>query len=163
MRFDVLASTGSANHSTGSANQGLRRAQPTRRFGALLAAAALAATLAGCAAGGGTATPSASPPASSGASVLPPVIVDLGAVDGTEVEVPVGGTVDLVGDDEHFLAWTAELSDPEVAEFVPGKDDGSAQFNPGLTALAEGDTEVTLTNDESGEKLEFTLVVVPAS
>lgn len=95
--------------------------------------------------------------------MLPPVIVDLGAVDGTEVEVPVGGTVDLVGDDEHFTAWSAELSDPEIAEFVPGKDDGSAQFNPGLTALAEGDTEVTLTNDESGEKVEFTLEVVPAS
>ncbi|GAA2466310.1 hypothetical protein [Agromyces soli] len=132
------------------------------RFTSLLAAAALAAALGGCAAGG-TDSPSASPGASDGASVLPPVIVDLGAVDGTTVEVPVGGTVDLVGDDEHFLAWTAELSDPEVAEFVPGKDDGSAQFNPGLTALAEGDTEVTLSNDESGDKVEFTVEVVPAS
>ncbi|MCM3658349.1 hypothetical protein M3147_13925 [Agromyces mediolanus] len=139
----------------------LRRAQRTRRFAALLAAAALAAALSGCAAGS-TEAPSQSPTASDGASVLPPVIVDLGAVDGTTVEVPVGGTVDLVGDDEHFLAWTAELSDPEVAEFVPGADDGSAQFNPGLTALAEGDTEVALTNDESGQQVEFTVEVVPA-
>ncbi|MFD4422368.1 hypothetical protein ACFWN7_12825 [Agromyces sp. NPDC058484] len=103
-----------------------------------------------------------SPAGSSGdSSALPPVIVELDTVDGTTVEVPEGGAVDLTGDDETTTEWTAEISDPEVVEFVPGRDDGSAQFNPGLTAKSVGDTEVTLENGETGDTLTFTVEVVP--
>ena len=79
------------------------------------------------------------------------MIVDLGDVEGTTVEVPEGGTIDLTGDDETYTAWTADIADPAVVEFVPGRDDGSAQFNPGLTAKSEGETEVTLDNGETGD------------
>lgn len=97
-----------------------------------------------------------------GSSALPPVIVDLDTVDGTTVEVPEGGSVDLTGDDETYTAWTADIADPAIVEFVPGKDDGYAQFNPGLTATSVGETEVTLDNSETGDTVTFTVEVVPS-
>lgn len=89
------------------------------------------------------------------------MIVDLDDVDGTTVEVTEGGSIDLTGDDETFTEWTADIADPEVVEFVPGSDDGSAQFNPGLTAESVGETEVTLENGETGDTVTFTVEVVP--
>ena len=106
--------------------------------------------LAGCSSGG-----------TGGSSALPPVIVDLGDVDGTTVEVTEGGTIDLTGDDDTYAAWTADIADPDVVEFVPGRDDGSAQFNPGLTATSVGETDVTLDNGETGDSVTFTVDVVP--
>jgi hypothetical protein len=102
-----------------------------------------------------------SPTGNGGSSALPPVIVELGDVDGTTVEVPEGGSIDLTGDEETAIQWTADIADPEVVEFVPGRDDGSAQFNPGLTATSVGQTEVTLENGETGDTVTFTVEVVP--
>ena len=92
-------------------------------------------------------------------SALPPVIVEVGSLDGATVEVPEGGVIDVTGDDETYTDWTAEIADPEVASFTPGRDEGGAQFNPGFEALAVGSTEVTLTNSSSGETLTFTIDV----
>lgn len=137
----------------------------TRRGGAVAALAAalvLTAALAGCAsgsgdAGGAASGSSASPGASTGA--LPPVIVEVEDLEGTTVEVPLGNTVDLVvSDDSDVTAWVAEVADPTVVEFVPGKDDGSAQFNPGLEPLAVGETEVVL-SDGTSTTVTFTVVV----
>lgn len=94
---------------------------------------------------------------------LPPVIVDISSVDGTTVSVPVGGAVDLTGDDKTYTAWTAKIADDKVVAFVPGKDDGSASFNPGLDALAEGSSEVTLTNSETDDSVTFTVEVTKAA
>ena len=94
---------------------------------------------------------------------LPPVIVDINEIDGTTVEVAKGNAIDLTGDDETYLDWTAEIDDPEVVTFVPGKDDGSAQFNPGLEAIEVGDSEVTLDNSTTGDTVTFTVeVTAPA-
>jgi hypothetical protein len=111
--------------------------------------------LAGCSTGGSGGD------ASEAASALPPVIVELGSVDGTTIEVTEGGSIDLTGDDETFNEWTATIADPGVVEFVPGRDDGSAQFDPGLTAESVGETEVVLENGESGDTVTFTVEVVP--
>jgi hypothetical protein len=128
-----------------------------RRLGAsaaliLMAVGGLA--LAGCSSG-------ESPPGES--SALPPVIVDLDEVDGTTVQVDEGGSIDLTGDDETFTEWSADIADPSIVEFVPGNDDGDAQFNPGLTATSVGETEVTLDNASSGDTVTFTVEVVPKS
>jgi hypothetical protein len=120
-------------------------------FGAVAVVALGAIGLSGCSSPG--------PPPD--ASALPPVIVELDTVDGTTVEVPEGGSIDLTGDDETFTEWTAEISDPEVVKFVPGRDDGSAQFNPGLTATSVGETDVTLENGATGDTVTFTVEVVP--
>ena len=128
----------------------------TRPVRTALAAASLAllVALAGCAAANST------PATTSASAQLPaPVIADLTEIDGTTVTVPVGGAVDLVGDDETFTDWTADIDDPEVVSFTPGKKDASASFNPGLTALSEGDSAVTLTNSSTGQKVEFEVEV----
>jgi hypothetical protein len=114
----------------------------------LISIAVGALALAGCSSGG-----------TGGSSALPPVIVDLGDVDGTTVEVTEGGTIDLTGDDKDFTHWSADIADRTIAAFVPGKDDGSAQFNPGLDALAEGTTKVTMDNSASGAHVAFTVEV----
>lgn len=94
--------------------------------------------------------------------VIGPVTVDLSSLQGTDVTVEMGRVIDLTGDDTTFTAWEADISDPKIVEFTPGKDDGSAQFNPGLTPLKEGTTEVVLTNGESHDEVEFTVTVTPA-
>ncbi|WP_173922590.1 hypothetical protein [Agromyces sp. Marseille-P2726] len=123
----------------------------------VMSVGAMAVGLAGCSSGGSGGDPSG------GASALPPVIVELDTVDGTAVEVPEGSSIDLTGDDETFTEWTAEIADPSIVEFVPGRDDGSAQFNPGLTAESVGETEVVLENGETGDTVTFTVEVVPKS
>ncbi|RZS63703.1 hypothetical protein EV187_3612 [Agromyces ramosus] len=135
--------------------RGIRGWHGRGRVAASVTVASLLATgaigLTACSSGGST----------GGSSALPPVIVEIDALEGTTVEVPEGGTVDLTGDDETSTAWTADIADPEVVEFVPGRDDGSAQFNPGLTATSVGETDVTLENGETGDAVTFTVEVVP--
>ena len=137
--------------------RGIRRSHGRGRVAASVAVASLSAMgtlgLTACSSGG----------SSGGSSALPPVIVEIDSLDGTTVEVPEGGSVDLTGDDETYTAWTADIADPDVVEFVPGRDDGSAQFNPGLTAKSVGETDVTLENGETGDSVTFTVEVVPKS
>ena len=54
---------------------------------------------------------------------------------------------------------TATDDAAEVVSFTPGKKDASASFYPGLTALSEGDSAVTLTNSSTGQKVEFEVEV----
>ncbi|MFY9712111.1 MAG: hypothetical protein WAK00_01440 [Microbacterium sp.] len=104
----------------------------------------------------GCSAPSSDP---GGGNALPPVVADLTEIDGTTVTVEEGNVIDLVGDEENYLDWTAEIDDESIVSFTPGKDDGSAQFNPGLTAKAVGETEVVLSNDTSGDEVAFTVEV----
>jgi hypothetical protein len=139
----------------------------TRLLAAFAIVGAAATGLAACSStssdSGSGSTPTASATASSN-SVLPPIIVELADAEGTTVEVPLDNVVDLVtGDDDSVTAWTAKIADESIVEFVPGKDDGSAQFNPGLTPLAEGTTDVVLTNSETDSTVAFTVTVTPAA
>jgi hypothetical protein len=57
-------------------------------------------------------------------------------------------------------SYSGEVADPSVAEFVQGRSDGGAEFNPGVTALAPGSTLVTMTNEQGGiQPLVFTVEV----
>lgn len=123
----------------------------------LLTASALA--LAGCAQTSGD---HASHEPSASAGVVAPVIVDLNDVDGTTVEVAVGNTIDITGDDETYADWGADIADESIVSFTPGKEDGSAQFNPGLDALAVGETTVRLDNTATDATVEFTVEVTEA-
>jgi hypothetical protein len=99
-------------------------------------------------------------PASGGSSsVLPPIIVNLDTVDGTTVEIKVGGHIDLTGDSTTYKDWTGVISDPNVAEFIPGKDEGGAQFNPGIVGLAIGVVTANLTNSTTNDAVMFTVNV----
>ncbi|BDI22457.1 hypothetical protein [Herbiconiux sp. L3-i23] len=106
--------------------------------------------LSGCAAGG------AGPDASPSPSAIGPVIVTVdGALAGTTVTLPMGRVLDL--DAETPDAWSATFSDPAIAEFTPGGTKDGATFNPGITPLEAGSTEVSLT--DGTDEIAFTLQV----
>ena len=101
---------------------------------------------------------------SAGTDTLPaPVVVEIADIDGETIEVVDGNVIDLTGDDETYAEWDAEIEDPSIVEFTPGRDDGSAQFDPGLTAIEVGSTAVKLENSATGETVSFTVEVVPAT
>ncbi|MCS5716734.1 hypothetical protein N1027_01135 [Herbiconiux sp. CPCC 205763] len=138
--------------------------QTTRVLAAFAIVGAAAVGLSACSSTNGN-EPAATPSSTSeSSSMLPPVIVEIADAEGTTVEVPLDNVVDLVtGDNESVSAWTAKISDESVIEFVPGKDDGSAQFNPGLTPLAEGTSDVVLSNSETDSTVSFTVTVTAAA
>lgn len=94
--------------------------------------------------------------------VVTPVVVNAGDIQGAVVEVPLNSTLVINTGSLDVDSYTAKIADPSIAEFVQGKADGSATFNPGLTPKKVGETEVTLTNEDGGiQPLEFTLKVTP--
>jgi hypothetical protein len=99
-------------------------------------------------------------PSPSGSSVIAPVTVSAGDLQGTTVDLVVGQVLNINTGDLAVDSYTATVADPEVAEFVQGREDDSATFNPGFTALAEGSTAVELVNEQGGiEPLSFTIEV----
>lgn len=132
-----------------SATERMPRAGRRAMLPVLLAVTAGGLALAGC---------------STGTDTLPaPVVVEIADIDGETIEVVDGNVIDLTGDDETYADWDAEIEDPSIVEFTPGRDDGSAQFDPGLTATEVGSTAVTLENSATGETVSFTVEVVPAT
>ncbi len=96
-----------------------------------------------------------------GGDVIAPVTMSVNELQGAEVELLVGQVLNINTDSLAVDSYQGEVSDPTVARFVAGKDDGSATFNPGVEALAEGTADVTMVNDQGGiQPLEFTVTVV---
>ena len=135
----------------------------TTRRGVTLAAAGLiaiagAGVLTACGSSGGSSTSSSAAASSSsaqeGSQMIGPVMVAPGQ---TTAEVAVGRFVTFQVDD--VTAWTIESSDPAVLAVTPGKDDGSAQFNPGGEALKAGTATVTLKNSTTNEEWVVTVTV----
>ena len=92
--------------------------------------------------------------------VIAPVTMSANDLQGATVELVVGQVLNIDTGDLAVDSYTAEVSDSAVAEFVQGREDGSATFNPGFTAKAAGSTDVTLTNEQGGiQPLEFTITV----
>lgn len=87
---------------------------------------------------------------------LPPVIVEVGELDGATLEI--SGSQPLVVNAPDPIDWIGMADDPEVAEFIPGKEDGGATYNPGFEARGPGKTSATMTSPEE-ESYDFTLVV----
>lgn len=92
--------------------------------------------------------------------VIAPVTMDANDLQGATVELVVNQLLNINTGDLAVDSYTAEIADGAVLEFVQGREDGSATFNPGFTALKAGETEVTMTNDQGGiQPLEFTVKV----
>ena len=86
--------------------------------------------------------------------MIGPVIVEPGQVEAT---VSVGRMVVFnVADPTRQMIAT---DDPSVLSVVPGRDDGSAVFNPGAEALAPGTATVTLTDMDTGEVRQVLITV----
>ncbi len=106
-----------------------------------------------------TPTPSASP-STPPTPVIAPVTMDVNDLQGATVELVVGQSLNITTGDLAVDSYSGEVDDPTVAEFVPGRVDGTATYNPGVTALAPGSTQVVLSNSDGGiQDLTFTVSV----
>ena len=95
-------------------------------------------------------------PQSGSAGALPPVIAEVEDLDGSTFEI--NDAQPLVVNAPDPTKWTGEVADPSVAEFVPGRDDGSAVYNPGFFARGSGSTGASMTAPD-GEVHNFEIVV----
>ena len=96
-------------------------------------------------------------------AVIAPVTMDAGDLQGETVDLLVGQSLNINTGDLAVDSYTGTVADTAVAEFVAGREDGSATFNPGVTALAEGTTKVVLSNTDGGiQDVTFTVEVSPA-
>lgn len=121
------------------------------RLIALTAAVVLGAALTGCA------SPNDAP---IGGDIVAPVTMNVNELQGETVDLVVGQTLNITTESLAVDSYTGEVEDSKIAEFTPGRKDGSAEFNPGVKALAEGSTEVTMTNEQGGiQPLTFTVSV----
>lgn len=99
------------------------------------------------------ATPTPSP-------VIAPVTRSANDLQGKTVDLKVGQVLNIDTGSLDVTSYSAKVTDPLVAKFDAGRKDGSATFNPGVTALKEGKTTVVLSNKQGGiEDVTFTVVV----
>lgn len=92
--------------------------------------------------------------------VIAPVTEDAGSLQGTTVDLVVGQVLNINTGDLAVDSYSGEVEDPAVAEFVPGREEDGATFNPGVKALAEGETTVVLSNSDGGiQDVTFTVSV----
>lgn len=118
-----------------------------RRLAVVAVAASVLLGIAGCTAPG---------------PVVAPIVVNVGDIQGSVVEVPLNSTLVINTGDLAVDSYSATIADESVASFVQGREDGSASFNPGLQPKKVGETEVTLSNENGGiQNVDFTLKVTP--
>jgi len=114
---------------------------------AVIGAFALAMSLSACAQS--TPTP-----------VIAPVTMDVNDLQGATVDLVVGQVLNINTGDLAVDSYSGEVADSAVAEFVAGREDDGATFNPGVKALAEGSTQVELSNSDGGiQDVTFTVDV----
>lgn len=138
-----------------------------RSFTSVLAVGALAAALlAGCSSNAASSADSAASDSSSQSArttqALGPIMKDPSVLEGTTVTLPVERELVFTVDEADIDRWGATIADGSIAEFVPGKTDGSATYNPGIHPLAEGETTVELTAPD-GTTTTFSLIVTPGA
>jgi len=103
-----------------------------------------------------TSAPAASASAS-GTNLLPPIMVEPSQ---TSVTAKVGDTI--VFNVANPVGTTAVANPEGIVTTSDGRSDGSADFNPGAVAVAEGVTEVTLTSTD-GRVQKVTVTITNAS
>ena len=92
---------------------------------------------------------------SSDGDVIAPVTMEVDDLQNATVDLVVGDTGDVPVD-----SYAGEIADTSVAEFTPGRVEDDATFNPGVTGLSAGSTEVLMSNVDNGdEAITFTVVV----
>src|SRR3546814_14119515 len=86
--------------------------------------------------------------------------MDANDLQGATVDLVVGQVLNINTGDLAVDSYRGTVADSSIAEFVQGREEASATFNPGVKALAEGTTEVEMVNDQGGiQPLQFTVQV----
>lgn len=124
-------------------------------FTAASIVAVAAVGLSACASGS-----SSTPATPIGTNVIAPVTMEANDLQGATVDLLVGQVLNIKTGDLAVDSYTGEVADTSVATFVAGRKDDDAEFNPGVQALAVGETDVTMSNSNGGiQPLSFTVVV----
>lgn len=137
----------------------------TKRWLALGITAALAATMMGCSIRNDRAPDEGAARTSEidqpvGKDIVAPVVRTAGELADATVELVVGQVLSINTAGLAVASYRGAVENPKIAVFTAGHSDDSAEFNPGVTALAVGSTEVTLTNEQGGvEPFTFEVVV----
>lgn len=87
--------------------------------------------------------------------VIAPVTVPVSELAGSQQNLVEGQVLNIVVPAADLDAYSPE-STPDFLAFRQGYDDGGARFNPGFSATAPGQGEVTL---ESPQTITFTVTV----
>lgn len=97
-----------------------------------------------------------------GGDIVAPITTEANDLQGTTVDLVVGQVLNIRTGSLPVDSYRGEVANGAIASFAAGYSDGSAQFNPGVTALAPGATEVTLTNVQGGiAPVTFIVTVTP--
>ncbi len=92
--------------------------------------------------------------------VIAPVTRDVGDLQGETVELAVGQVLNIDTGDLAVDSYSGVVSDPSVARFTAGREEGGTTYNPGVEGLAEGTTKVVLSNEDGGiQDVSFTVEV----
>ncbi len=128
-----------------------------KSLGILAATSALVATLPACATPYEAEPPSTTHPNAS-SQALPPLIITPLELDGNIIEIPLEQLLVLSVPDQPDK-WTATISNPTIADFVAGKVNNTASFNPSFEPKHTGETPVTVMAPDEQE-YNFTLRVL---
>lgn len=92
--------------------------------------------------------------------MIAPVTMSADELQGATVDLVVGQVLNITTGDLDGESYRGSVDDGTVAEFVPASKSDSAEFNPGVKALAQGSTQVVLSNTDGGiEDVTFTVEV----
>lgn len=89
-------------------------------------------------------------PSNGNAPVQAPIVMEVGELQGASVTLRVGQALDINTGDLAVDSYSGKVADTAVAEFVKGRVDAGASYNPGVQAVAPGTTTVTLSNENGG-------------
>lgn len=96
-----------------------------------------------------------------GEDIVAPVTVSVNELQGEEFDLIVGQMLNINTESLDVDSYTGESSDGQVAEFIAGHVEDSAQFNPGVAAISLGNAQFTMVNAQAGiEPLSFTVNVI---
>ncbi len=99
-------------------------------------------------------------PSGTSTPVQAPIVMDVGELQGASVDLNVDQVLDINTGDLAVDSYSGNVADPTVAEFIKGRIEGDASYNPGVRAAAPGTTTVTLSNVNGGiQDVTFTVTV----
>lgn len=94
------------------------------------------------------------------APVQAPVVMDVADLQGASVALKVDQALDINTGDLAVDSYSGTIADTAVAEFVKGRVDAGASYNPGVRGVAPGTTTVTMSNENGGiQDVTFTVTV----
>ena len=94
-----------------------------------------------------------------GGQVIAPVTMSVQDLPNQRVELRVGQALNINVPEEALEQFQGDVEHEDIVKFTPGRTDDTARFNPGVTALKEGESGVTLVNEADDAQFDFTVVV----